>query len=71
MSINQNVSKFANKRWRMYLEEEKENNRTFVDKNKNKYLVSIILSIIKMILWLRGNIQSKKRRISIERVYVE
>ena len=71
MSINQNVSKFANKRWRMYLEEEKENNRTFVDKNKNKYLVSIILSIIKMILWLRGNIQSKKRRITIERVYVE
>ena len=69
MSINQNVSKFANKRWRMYLEEEKENNRTFVD--KNKYLVSIILSIIKMILWLRGNIQSKKRRITIERVYVE
>jgi hypothetical protein len=69
MSINQNVSKFANKRWRMYLEEEKENNRTFVD--KNKYLVSIILSIIKMILWLRGNIQSKKRRIAIERVYVE
>jgi hypothetical protein len=69
MSINQNVSKIANKRWRMYLEEEKENNRTFVD--KNKYLVSIILSIIKMILWLRGNIQSKKRRIIIERVYVE
>jgi hypothetical protein len=69
MSINQNVSKFANKRWRMYLEEEKENNRTLVD--KNKYLVSIILSIIKMILWLRGNIQSKKRRITIERVYVE
>jgi hypothetical protein len=69
MSINQNVSKIANKRWRIYLEEEKENNRTFVD--KNKYLVSIILSIIKMILWLRGNIQSKKRRIIIERVYVE
>lgn len=68
MHINQNASKIAKKRWRIYLEE-KENNRRFV--HKNKYLVSVILSIIKMILWFRKNIKSRRRRIIIETVCVE
>ena len=68
MSSNQHCSKLANKRWQIYLKEENENNRRFVD--KSKCVVSIILSIIKLILWIRGNIQSKRNHI-IEKVCVE
>jgi hypothetical protein len=68
MSADQYASKLAIKRWQTYLKEENENNRRFVD--KSKYLVTIILSIIKFILWLRGNIQSKRRRI-VEKICVE
>ena len=68
MSTNQHASKLANKRWQTYLKEENENNRRFV--YKSKCLVTIILSIIKFILWLWGNIQSKRRRI-VEKVCVE
>jgi len=68
MSTNQHASKLANKRWQTYLKEENENNRRFV--YKSRYLVTIILSIIKFILWLRGNIQSKRRRI-VEKICVE
>jgi hypothetical protein len=68
MSTNQHASKLAFKRWQTYLKEENENNRRFV--GKSKYLVTIILSIIKIILWIRGNILSKRRRI-VEKVCVE
>lgn len=68
MSTNQHASKLANKRWQTYLKEENENNRRFV--YKSKYLVTIILSIIKFILWLWANIQSKRRRI-VEKICVE
>ena len=73
MSTNQRCSKLANKRRQKYLKEENENNRRFVDKSKSlraSVFVSIILSIIKLILWIRGNIQSKGNRI-IEKVCVE
>jgi hypothetical protein len=68
MSTNQYCSKLANKRWQIY---QKENNRRFADKRiRASVFVSIILSIIKLILWIRGNIQSKRNRI-IEKVCVE
>ena len=71
MSTNQHCSKLANKRWQIYQKEENENNRRFVDKRITaSVFVSIILSIIKLILWIRGNIQSKRNRI-IEKVCVE
>ena len=71
MSTNQRCPKLANKRWQKYLKEENENNRRFVDKSlRASVFVSIILSIIKLILWIRGNIQSKGNRI-IEKVCVE
>ena len=66
MSTNQHASKLANKRWQAYLKEENENNLRFVYKS----LVTIILSIIKFILWLWANIQSKRRRI-VEKICVE
>ena len=68
MSTSRRPSKLAFKRWQTYLKEENENNRRFV--GKSKYLVTIILSIIKFILWIRGNILSKRRRI-VEKVCVE
>ncbi len=71
MSTNQYCSKLANKRWQLYQKEVNENNRRFVDKRITaSVFVSIILSIIKLILWIRGNIQSKRNRI-IEKVCVE
>ena len=71
MSTNQRCPKLANKRWQKYLKEENENNRRFVDKSlRASVFVSIILSIIKLILWIRGNIHSKRNRI-IEKVCVE
>jgi hypothetical protein len=68
MSADQYASKLAIKRWQTYLKEENENNRRFVD--KSKHLVTIILSIIKFILWILGNIKSKRRRI-VEKICVE
>jgi hypothetical protein len=68
MSADQYASKLAIKRWQTYLKEENENNRRFVD--KSKYLVTIILWIIKFILWILGNIKSKRRRI-VEKICVE
>ena len=68
MSTNQHVSKLAFKRWQTYLKEENENNRRFVD--KSKYFVILILSIIKFVLWIRGNIRSKRRHI-VEKICVE
>jgi hypothetical protein len=68
MSADHYASKLAIKRWQTYLKEENENNRRFVD--KSKHLVTIILSIIKFILWILGNIKSKRRRI-VEKICVE
>ena len=68
MSTSRRASKLAFKRWQTYLKEENENNRRFVA--KSKYIVTIILSVVEFILWIRGNIQSKRRRI-VEKVCVE
>ena len=68
MSTSRRASKLAFRRWQTYLKEENENNRRFVA--RSKYVVTIILSIVKFILWIRGNIQRKRRRI-VEKVYVE
>ena len=68
MCTNQYASKLASKRWQTYLKEENENNRRFVD--RSKYFVTLILSILKFVLWIRGNIRSKKRRI-VEKICVE
>ena len=68
MSTSRRASKLAFKRWQTYLKKENENNRRFAA--KSKYIFTIILSIVKFILWIRANIQSKRRRIA-EKVCVE
>ena len=71
MSSDEYASKLANKRWHAYLKEENQNNKTFGAYSKYiDVILIIIFSVIKFILRVAENIESK-RKYRVEKVCVE
>jgi hypothetical protein len=69
LSTNKYASKLANQRWHTYLKEE-ENQNNKKSTAKSKYLIVLILSIIKLILSILEKIQIKRKR-TVEKICVE
>jgi hypothetical protein len=69
MLANKYASKLATKRWRAYLKQENHNHKILEGKSKY-FVVIIILSLIKFILRIVENVQTK-RKYMVEKVSVE
>ena len=70
MLSNEYGSKLAKKRWHTYLKEENRTNKTFGANSKYLGVIAIIiLSVMKFIVRIIENIQTKRKHI-IEKVYV-
>jgi hypothetical protein len=70
VSTNEYASKLAKKRWHTYVKEENQNNNAKRFMAKSKYLILLILFIVKLILSIAEKIDIKRNR-TIEKICVD